>query len=44
MKKHGKANNYINHFIPLKADWVFPVSSGNWKRIKINPENPVNPV
>jgi hypothetical protein len=27
----------------LKADWVIPVSSGNWKRIK-NPKNPVNPV
>jgi hypothetical protein len=44
MDRHRKANKFINLFIPLKADWVFPVSSGNWKRIKINPENLVDPV
>jgi hypothetical protein len=29
---------------PPEADLVFPVSSGNWKRIKIILNNPVNPV
>jgi hypothetical protein len=32
IKKHGKTNNFINYFIPLKADRVFAVSSGNRKR------------
>jgi hypothetical protein len=32
MKKHREINNFVNQYIPLKADGVFPVSSGNWKR------------
>jgi hypothetical protein len=43
MEKHSKLINFINHFIPLKADWSF--SSFIWKlEKKNNPENPVNPV
>jgi hypothetical protein len=26
MGKHGKLNNFINHFVPLKADWSFITS------------------
>jgi len=44
MNKLGSLSIFINHFIPLKADWVFPVSSGNWKRKKGILKNPVNPV
>ena len=28
INKFLKVNNFINHFIPLKADWVFSLPSG----------------
>jgi hypothetical protein len=28
MNKHRGVNNFVNRFIPLKADWVFSLPSG----------------